>query len=730
MTWRVHALGVDLGEFAPAWDELNAQLCNSSPVLAASFVSGLLRNFGDGRQKLCVWHQDGGTKGMCILERRRDGLWQSFMPSQAPVGPTLLCCSEDLAGLPQALSGPLVAIDVLSYDPRYGKLYFHGALPMRWRRQANTISVALGGGFAAYWQGRPKKLRANMRRYSARAAAMGLELSLRISHAPDEVSAGVLRYTQLEATSWKGRAGTALGSTASQLQFYADLLREHADQGSAWVYELLAAGQVVASRLVLAQHRQVIALKTTYDENHREWAPGRILLQRFVEDAFERFPDSVLEFYTNSTIDQLAWADQQRSILNVTVYPDRLRALAAMARDQFRQRVWRQDARPASLVELDSVTIHRTVDELPSPAQDLMARAERTNVEWGADWFELFTRTVMRGSSGARFLVLRRGHLAVAVMCINLDPELRRLGGSVGSLSNYYTTLWSPALAPETYSADLEPLINTLRLEGKSPPQLHFAPMDPTSLGFRMLRKALRGAGYVVRERLAHGNWYLPVDGTWETYLSARPGSLRSTIKRMRKRLLAEGARFEIVTDSADLPTAIAAYNTVYGSSWKRPEPVEDFLPELIKLCARRGWLRLGLVWLEGKPIAAQLWITANGRAAIYKVSYDEAYKHFAVGTVLTALLMEHVIDVDRVQEVDYLIGDDEYKKQWMTHRRECYGLVAFDPFTLGGMAALVRAGLSRLRRALKIRGRKDFGKTSDQAASADDARSGAGAAP
>jgi len=41
---------------------------------------------------------------------------------------------------------------------------------------------------------------------------------------------------------------------------------------------------------------------------------------------------------------------------------------------------------------------------------------------------------------------------------------------------------------------------------------------------------------------------------------------------------------------------------------------------------------------------------------------------------VLTAALMQHALDVDRVQTVDYLIGDDAYKREWMSHRREPAG--------------------------------------------------------
>lgn len=51
---------------------------------------------------------------------------------------------------------------------------------------------------------------------------------------------------------------------------------------------------------------------------------------------------------------------------------------------------------------------------------------------------------------------------------------------------------------------------------------------------------------------------------------------------------------------------------------------------------------------------------------------------------------MEHVIDIDRVAEIDYLIGDDLYKRDWVSCRRERRGLIAFNPaFPLGWLGAI-----------------------------------------
>ena len=133
------------------------------------------------------------------------------------------------------------------------------------------------------------------------------------------------------------------------------------------------------------------------------------------------------------------------------------------------------------------------------------------------------------------------------------------------------------------------------------------------------------------------------------------------------------------------------AYEQVYAASWKNSEPFPNFVQGLVHTSAEQGWLRIGVAWLENKPIAAQIWIVANGKSSIYKVAYDENYKAYTPGTLLTALLMQNSFEIDQVTKVDYLIGDDPYKKTWMTERQERWGIVAYNPRTIGGAFLLAK---------------------------------------
>ncbi|MCW5611024.1 MAG: GNAT family N-acetyltransferase [Rubrivivax sp.] len=327
----------------------------------------------------------------------------------------------------------------------------------------------------------------------------------------------------------------------------------------------------------------------------------------------------------------------------------------------------------------------------------LFDTAERQDFQAGLDWLRLLGDTTCGAGDEVSLLLLRQCGRATAAL-----PLITRVRGGraeVSALSNFYTSRLVPPIAAGVGVSALAQLFTALRKQSPRPAVVNLAPFERQSSEYTALRDALRQAGLHAYEYFCFGNWFLPAEdhaGRADSYIASRPGEVRSTLRRMSRRFESAGGTIEVVSSPEDAERAIAAYLAVYAASWKQPEPHPEFIPGLIRLCARRGWLRMGVAWIGGRPVGAQLWIVAGGRAAIFKLAYDAEYARFSPGTLLTAALMRQALDVDRVAQVDYLTGDDAYKSAWMTHRRERWGLVAYEPRSPYGAWMLAREALAR----------------------------------
>ena len=58
----------------------------------------------------------------------------------------------------------------------------------------------------------------------------------------------------------------------------------------------------------------------------------------------------------------------------------------------------------------------------------------------------------------------------------------------------------------------------------------------------------------------------------------------------------------------------------------------------------------------------------------------------FSPGSILSRELFRHALDVDRVEEMDYGVGSENYKKDWMSSVRRLEGMQAYNTSTITGL--------------------------------------------
>jgi CelD/BcsL family acetyltransferase involved in cellulose biosynthesis len=184
---------------------------------------------------------------------------------------------------------------------------------------------------------------------------------------PDAVE----HFLRLEASGWKGEAGTAFLARAADTAFFRDVCAEAARRGQLEILSLESAGVTVAMQCNLLSGDGLFCWKVAYDAELGTFSPGTQLevdaVARFVESSSPAWMDSCAE-PDNELLNRL-WPDRRRiatAIVPLGGAPDRavvvaLRgAIAArdgLADDRLRQLIDRRPGRtPARAAETPSGT--------------------------------------------------------------------------------------------------------------------------------------------------------------------------------------------------------------------------------------------------------------------------------------------------------------------------------------------------------------------------------------
>lgn len=317
---------------------------------------------------------------------------------------------------------------------------------------------------------------------------------------------------------------------------------------------------------------------------------------------------------------------------------------------------------------------YKSWSKLPQNSDEFFAQAGNESVFFSKPWFEnLIENGLDEDQSISLACVIENKRL---VALLPLEPQG---GNHYHSLKHLYTSLFTLLLAEHNKQEIVACMVKGLK---KLP--VEFLQLDPVAdddANLKLLQEMLQATGYTCERHFSFYNWLHRTEGqTFADYMAARPSRVRNTVDRkMRKLKRDHGYNIRLFTDQ-NLHQGIVDYNSVYTSSWKAEEQYVDFIEGLADKLAQNSWLRLAVLYIGDVPAAAQFWFVANGKASIFKLVYDQFWKKYSPGTILTAYLIRRVIKVDQVDEIDFLTGNDAYKQEWMSLRRERYRLCCYTP--------------------------------------------------
>ncbi len=322
MTWTILKPN-ELSHYRDIWNQLNRSGSDSA-VLHTDFIAPLLREFGNGSERLAIYENAQAPVCLALLTTRRFGVWETFQPSQLPVGPWLnqsdLPLPTLLKSLSKALPGPVFNLAITQQDPDiYSRPAPDSGLDTL--DYITTARVRITEPFADYWSRRGKNLRQNIKRQNNRLVREGMHPRLEIITDPNQVADAIAAYGELEIKSWKSQGGTAIHASNAQGRFYTAMMQNFCGRGDGYIYQYWYNDQLVATDLCVRQNGVLIVLKTTYDESITTSSPAMLLRRGYFEMLFDQGLADTIEFYGQVMDWHTKLTDDIRTLYHINYYP-------------------------------------------------------------------------------------------------------------------------------------------------------------------------------------------------------------------------------------------------------------------------------------------------------------------------------------------------------------------------------------------------------------------------
>ena len=326
MSWSFHPALDVFEQHRERWDALNhAQ--NNHILLDSAFVGGLLRHFGS-RQVVLAIKEDTRNPAMALVERKALGVWETYQPYCAPLGPILYGAGksggENLISLLRSLPGYALQLGVLQQDPDFAG--FSAENDCDWAETLDYIQTArilLKGTFQEYWGGREDRLRKNNDRLRRRMAEKGLRLDFKVIRDAACVGEAIREFGRMESNGWKAKEGTAVAADNAQGRFYQEVLEEFCSRGEGLIYELRIDGHLVAMDVCALRGEMLVLLKTAYDEEWSVYSPAFLLREDIIRDLYSGGQIRSYEFYGPLMDYQLRWTRNIRTLYHLTCFRNR-----------------------------------------------------------------------------------------------------------------------------------------------------------------------------------------------------------------------------------------------------------------------------------------------------------------------------------------------------------------------------------------------------------------------
>lgn len=321
-----------ISTIAEEWDALASEL-NATPFARPGWFEAWSNTFGSDQLEIICVRRDGRLVGVLPLHENkghRKSLTNFHSPRFEPLATDAAAASTVAAA---ALGSRRLSLSFVESDSpamaEIARAALGAGYSVDWRAAEQSPEVAVTGTWEQYLTTISKNMRREFKRRNKRLAKLG-EVEFETHVCPDDIEARVREAFAVEATSWKGDAGTAVAVAGDQLDFYVDVARWAARRGWTRICLLRVDGRAIASDFALELNGIFYSLKGGYDPEFAEYSPGRLMdgleIQRAHELGLSRF-----EFGGDAEHHKMQWRPQFRPLIRFDAFAPTLTGRAEQA---------------------------------------------------------------------------------------------------------------------------------------------------------------------------------------------------------------------------------------------------------------------------------------------------------------------------------------------------------------------------------------------------------------
>jgi len=206
------------------------------------------------------------------------------------------------------------------------------------------------------------------------------------------------------------------------------------------------------------------------------------------------------------------------------------------------------------------------------------------------------------------------------------------------------------------------------------------------SLTTAILEKLAKRNDWMTGQWKAPASPFIKLGCDYETFFNTLGSGCRFNLTKRYARLTKNGpVDVEVVTEARAVDDAMRDGLRIEAAAWKGEKgtamlsdpAVAEFYTKLARRQADLGQLRLTFLRVAGKRIAFNYLLQSRRKLYAVKIGYDPQYHAFSPGNMLLNLIIKDACECG-IEEYDLLGGDDSWKFQWTSHKREHRWLFLF----------------------------------------------------